>query len=402
MKNFTYKYKNKAGEIVEQKLKAQNMGQAKSFLQRKKIEYISLNQEGGGFFNQLFEDKSVEADDLVAFSQLFAGCIRSGLTLKESLTLLCKQISNKMLKDCLENIVIDLEGGASISDAFAKYDKIFPKFYPMLLKAGEASGDLASVLEYLANYLEKITNLKKQIVSLITYPAVVMVIGGGMLAVILIFVAPTFKDVFLSTGMVLPVPTVVLFAISDILFNYGAIIAIIVGTIVSSIYFTYKNLTLRKKYHYFFLIMPIFGKVIKEVALLRFLKGFDVLVNNDVPILQSLQVLEEGTTNLYLKDLITEMRRDVSKGLPIATVLMTQTDIISPMVCYSISMGEKAGNLGSSLTRIGNFMDKEIIFTMKKLSSRLDPLLTFGLGITVLFVALAIYLPIFDMMTNVG
>jgi MSHA biogenesis protein MshG len=137
---------------------------------------------------------------------------------------------------------------------------------------------------------------------------------------------------------------------------------------------------------------------VKEMVLLRFLKAFDIMVNNNVPLLQALAVLDEGTTNLCLKEIITEMRKDISKGLPLAGVLTSNKDIMTPLVAYTISMGEKAGNLGVSLTRIGDFVDKEINYSMKKLSSRLDPIMTIGLGIMALFIALAIYLPIFDMM----
>ncbi|MFT5171317.1 MAG: type IV pilus assembly protein PilC [Candidatus Marinamargulisbacteria bacterium] len=399
MQNFIYKFKDKEGVVVEKKIKAGNINQARSFLKKKKLDVLTVKPETG-FLGKLFEERTVQPDDIVVFSQLFAGCIRTGLTIKDSLSLLGKQVDNRLLQDRIAEVVVDIESGNTLSDAFAKHTDIFPVFYPMLLKAGETSGDLAGILDYIGDYLEKITNLKKEIVSVLTYPIVVSLVGVALLSVILIFVAPTFRSVFGASGKALPIPTVILFFLSDLVINNSYLIILTFVGIVTGFFLLNRSVIGKQQLHRFYLVAPLFGPLVKQVLLLRFLRAFDILVNNEVPILQALQVLEEGSTNLTIRAIVKEMRHDVSKGLPISGPLLSNKAIISPLVSYSISMGEQSGNLGEALSRISKFLDREVTFTMKKLTSRLDPLLTFGLGMAVLFVAMAIYLPIFDMMSH--
>jgi type IV pilus assembly protein PilC len=402
MKIFIYTIIDSTGKASKKKIKATNLNQVKAFLKRKKIDVLSIKPESLSLFQKLTEEKKVKADDIVIFSQLFSSCITTGLSIKESLSLLSKQIESPLLKNTIAEIIIDIESGNAISDAFKKHTTIFPPFYAMLLKAGEASGDLSGVLEYIGNYLEKINNLKKELISILTYPIVVSIVGAGLLTVILIFVAPTFKDVFGSSKHPLPFITITLFFLSDLIINNTIWIGVIGLTVPLLIITLSKSQKFKKKAHYFLITNPLFGNLFRQILLLQFLRTFDILVNNNVPILQSLQVLEEGTSNLCIKGVITDVRKNVSKGLPIANTFLNQPKIISPMIAYSISMGEKSGSLPETLSRLGKFLDKEVTFSMKKFTSKLDPMLTFGLGLIVLFIALAIYLPIFDMMATVG
>jgi type II secretory pathway component PulF len=270
----------------------------------------------------------------------------------------------------------------------------------MLLKAGEASGNLADVLEYLAAYLERINGLKKELIGVFIYPGIVLTLTCFLVTAILLFVAPTFKGVFAQSKLKLPLPTQILFAMSDIVKNYYILILILIGLGVGFYFMLKRTKAGQKSLDRLTLNLPLIGPIIKETLMLRFVKTMDILVNNNVPILQALQILEEGTSNLCLKDIIIQMRRDVSKGLPIANALFDYQSIISPMVAYSVSMGEKSGRLGETLNRVGVFIDKNLVYAMKKLSSRLDPLLTMGLGGMVLFIALSIYLPMFDMIAS--
>tara|TARA_A100001015_G_scaffold318505_1_gene438596 strand:+ start:694 stop:1896 length:1203 start_codon:yes stop_codon:yes gene_type:complete len=397
MKTFEYSYKEK-DEIINKKIKANSIQDAKNFLKRKNITPISIKVEGGGFFKNLSKNKTVKSDEIVAFSQLFGGCIESGLSIKESLELLSKQIRNTILKEKCKIIITDIETGTSISDSFKKHTDVFPVFFPMLLKAGEASGNLAGVLEYISSYLDKTNNLKKQIGGVLTYPLVVSTFGAGLIYIILIFVAPTFKNVFSESGKPLPGPTKILFGLSDIAIKYydvglGSFLVFIIA-----LYFIGKTHRAQLFFDTYVFKIPLAGEVVKKVLILRFLGAFDILVNNKVPMTEALIVLEDATINLKLKGIITDMRKDVARGLSLAGPLMDNKDIISPMVGYTISMGEKAGNLGTSLTRITNFMDKELTYSMKRLSSTVDPILTAALGGVLLFVAMSVYLPIFSLM----
>ena len=215
MKTFVYVYKTPDSRILTKKVKANNLDEATSHLKKRNINPISIKAEGYNLWYELNKPTSVTSDEIVSFSQLFSGCIRSGLKIKESLNLLSKQLKNRLLTEKLAEIIINLEGGASLSDAFNKHIDIFPKFYPMVLKAGEASGNLADVLDYISSFLETTNNIKKQVQGIITYPLIVTVMGMGLLTLILVFVAPTFKEVFSSAEKELPIPTQILFGLSD-------------------------------------------------------------------------------------------------------------------------------------------------------------------------------------------
>lgn len=403
MRYFLYTIQDQNGRLQKGRIRADDHTRARQFLRERKLTIVSLKEDMSSRWREfVFGKPKVRPEDIVLFSQLFSGTIQAGLTIKESLKLLSKQMENGTLEERIEEILLDIESGFPLSGCFSKHTDIFPEFYPMLLKAGEVSGDLVNVLEYIATYLERINGIKKEIIAVITYPAIVLTMTAVLLTFILTFVAPTFISVFTKAKIKLPVPTKIMFAMSDAFrLNYPYIILAIL-CIAGIIYYIRKNPVTRKKLDRWILSAPIAGKVISYAMLLRFIKAFDILINNQVPILQALQVLEDSTSNLALKDLVREMRKEVSRGMAMSGPLIDAREIVPPIMAYSISMGEKAGKLGASLSRLSGYVDKEMSLVMKKLSGRLDPIMTFILGAIVLFVALSIYLPIFDMISTVG
>jgi type IV pilus assembly protein PilC len=399
MKQFVYSADVK-GKIVKKNIRAASISQARNFLKKKNIDVVSISEKKDSLYEKLFTDNTVRPDDIVSFSQLFTGCIQTGLSIKDSLTILEKQVQNKRIQNAISTIITDITSGTSLSDAFANHPDIFPKYYPMTIKAGEASGNLADVLNYISDFMEKTNEIRKQIKSILTYPIAVSIIAGGLLIVIFIFVAPVFKEMFASSKSPLPLPTIILFAISDALKAYGGIIASIIGTLIITFVGFKRTKKGKKIIDTKLLTLPVIGKLNREVILLGFLGNFEVLINNNVPILHALQVLEEGISNLAIKELVQNMRRDVSKGLPMSGPLLKNKHLISPLVAHTISTGEKAGTLGPSLKRITEYMNKEIVYTMKDFSSKMDPIITVSMGCIVLYIAISIYLPIFDMMTH--
>ena len=399
MKQFTYTADIK-GKIVKKTIKANSATQARNYLRKKNIDLISLKETRDSLYEKLFVDQTVRQDDIVSFSQLFTGCIQTGLTIKDSLTILEKQIQNKKMRHAISSIIDDISSGTALSDAFGNHTDIFPKYYPLTLKAGEATGNLAEVLSYMSEFMEKTNEIKKQIKGMLTYPIAVGIIAGSLLLGIFIFVAPVFKEMFSKSKSPLPLPTILLFKISDILTTHGLLIASIIGIITAIIIATKRTKKGRKWLDTKMLTLPIIGKLNREIVILRFLGNFEVLINNNVPILQTLQVLEDGTINLAIKEIIQNMRRDVSKGLPISGPLLRQKHLISPLVAHTISTGEKAGTLGPSLKRITVYMNKEITYTMKDFSAKIDPIITVSMGMVVMYIAISIYLPIFDMMSH--
>ena len=228
MKTFNYTY-IEDGNIQEKKIRSNSIVQAKAFLKKKKITISSIKEIKKK--PSLFE-KKITSEDIVSFTQLFAGSIESGLSIIEALNILEKQVTTVTFQNAILDIITNLENGNSLSDAFSKVN-IFPHFYPMLLKAGEASGNLEEVLNYIGHYLEKIDTIKKHIIGVITYPIIVSSISFLLLLLILAFVAPKFKDIF-NTSEQLPFLTFLLFFLSDLVLNYSKIITtIIIGFSIS-------------------------------------------------------------------------------------------------------------------------------------------------------------------------
>lgn len=403
MLTYLYSYQAEDGELKTARIKAVSIIQARAQLTRQHIFPLSVREDAGTGLAQIFYRKpKVTDDDIVMFSQIFASTIRSGLTIKDALGLLSVQFDNRILKNRLSEILVDLEGGVSLSQAFEKHVDVFPEFYPMLIKTGEVSGDISGVLEYIGNYLERVQTLRKELIALVTYPAIVLSLSVLLVGLILWRVAPQFVSVFQSANIDLPLVTRALFYCSDVIRESGLVLALgfllvllLINRVKTMDWFVYWV-------DKWLFRIPLLGPVLKGSMLIRFLHAFDILVNNNVPILKALTVLERATSHVLMKQTIAQMSYSVAKGGSLAAPLIDNPSIVSPIVAHVIAMGEKTGNLGASLQRLSGFVDKELQFAMKKLSARVDPLLTFGLGLIVLVIALAIYLPIFDMMSAAG
>lgn len=404
MSTFHFLYHAEGGNSRKGAIRATNMTEARRLLSNKGITPITIKEDKRTWWEQIVQGNAdVKEEDIVSFTQLFAGTLKVGMSIKDSLTILHKQVEHPRMQRAIGDLLQDLNGGAPLSVAFMKHLDIFPEYYPMLVKAGEASGDIAGVFEYIANYMERLATIKKEIYGIFTYPIVLGSMAFILLMAILFFVAPRFKGVFATVkASSLPIPTKMLFWASDMVIHNSIPMLILIGTAVGGIYFGRQTPKGREMFDTYMLSVPIFGQIIRQILVLRMVRGLDILINNKVPILQSLKVVEDSISNVVLKEILITMRRDISRGLPLSNALIANKHIISPIVSYTISMGEKSGNLGHSFSSISLYLDKEIGYNVKKVASKLDPMITGGMGIMVLYVVISIYLPIFDMMGKVA
>ncbi|MEK7298604.1 MAG: type II secretion system F family protein [Candidatus Margulisiibacteriota bacterium] len=403
MPSYAYVYRDvqQGGKIIRAHILASSILEARSKLKNLSITPLSIREESRYPFALGIFRSRVPAKDIVTFTQLFASALRSGMTIKETLRVLQIQIRNKTLKARVNEILTDLETGSELSDAFAKHVDIFPEYYPTLMKAGEASGKISEVLDYAGTYAERMDDLRKEFVSTLTYPAIVMSMAIILMGLVLVYVAPNFQSVFSQANLRLPLPTQILFFMSDVLVHDGLYLLLMLMALLLGFTMLRKQRYFKRYTDQIMLKIPIFGPLLRDTMVFRFLKTFDIMVNNNVAILKTLKVLEDSTSNLVLQEIINRMRQDVSKGLPMSAAIFQAQDIFQPIVAYSISVGERSGDLGGSLNRLSQYLDREITYSMKLISSRVDPLLTSILGAIVLFLALSIYLPIFDMASAV-
>lgn len=342
---------------------------------------------------------SVKDKDIVIFTRQFATMIDAGLPLVQALDILSQQVESKALAAALTNIKNDVEGGATYADALRKHPKVFTDLYANMVAAGESGGILDTILNRLAAYMEKAMKLKKKVKGAMVYPIVVSTIAVAVIAVIMIFVVPTFSKMFTTMGGTLPMPTLVVMKISGFLAGIGGVISalVIVAAIVA-----FKQIRKSEKGQAItdrmFLKLPIFGVLLKKVAVAKFTRTLGTLISSGVPILDGLEITAKTAGNKVIEYAVMEVRQAVTEGKTLAEPLM-KAKVFPPMVTHMISVGEATGALDAMLNKIADFYDDEVDATVGNLTAMMEPFLMVFLGGSVGFIVIAMYLPIFKLIT---
>jgi type IV pilus assembly protein PilC len=394
--------KTKKGRSLKGELEAADERIARIQLKKRTIEVTKLKQKPKDLFeNVSFMQPKVTNKDLVIFTRQFSTMIDAGLPLVQGLNILGEQTENKTFRNMLKQITKDVEGGSTLADALSKHPKVFDSLFVNLVAAGEVGGILDTILQRLAAYIEKAEKLKSQIKGAMTYPIVVVGIAIIVIAVIMIFVIPVFQDMFSSFGKALPVPTQIVVAMSD--FTKGNIHYVIGGLIVFVWAFRRYRRTVsgKKNIDSILLKLPIFGELIKKVAVARFTRTLGTMVSSGVPILDALEITAKTAGNVIVEEVIFDARSSIAEGQTIAEPL-SETDIFPGMVTQMISVGESTGALDAMLEKIADFYDDEVDATVSAMTSMLEPLLMLFLGGSIGGLVVAMYLPIFQMAAAMG
>jgi type IV pilus assembly protein PilC len=327
--------------------------------------------------------------------------IDAGLPLVQGLNMLADQTQNKTFKRILNTVTKDVEGGSTLADALNKHPKIFDALFVNLVAAGEVGGILDTILQRLANYIEKLEKLKSQIRGALTYPAVVVGIAVIVIAVIMIFVIPVFQDMFAGFGKALPGPTQLVINISD--FTKKNILWMIIGAFLFAWLFRYYSRTSsgRKNIDSMLLRLPIFGELIRKVAVARFTRTLGTMIKSGVPILDALEITGRTAGNVIVEEIIYDARSSIAEGQTIAEPL-SESFVFPGMVTQMISVGESTGALDAMLEKIADFYDDEVDSTVAAMTSMLEPLLMLFLGGSIGGLVIAMYLPIFQMAAAMG
>ncbi|MFO8164441.1 MAG: type II secretion system F family protein [Desulfatiglandales bacterium] len=394
--------KNKKGRSIKGELEAADERIARIQLKKRSIHVTKLKQKPKDLFENIsFMQPKVTNKDLVIFTRQFSTMIDAGLPLVQGLTILGEQTENKTFRRMLKTITRDVEGGSTLADALGKHPKIFDSLFVNLVAAGEVGGILDTILQRLAAYIEKAQKLKSQIKGAMTYPIVVVAIAVLVIAVIMIFVIPVFQDLFSSFGKALPAPTQFVVSMSD--FIKGNVLYVIGGLIIFVWAFRrYRKTTSgRKNTDTLLLKLPIFGVLLKKVAVARFTRTLGTMVASGVPILDALDITAKTAGNVIVEEVILEARASIAEGQTIAEPL-SQSDIFPGMVTQMISVGESTGALDAMLEKIADFYDDEVDATVTAMTTMLEPLLMLFLGGSIGGLVIAMYLPIFQMAAAMG
>jgi type IV pilus assembly protein PilC len=401
---FQYKVRDKDGKLIQGSLEADSKALVAEKLRQMGFVPVSIDatkSTGGGLKKDFsFGGGRPKVRELAIFSRQFATMINSGLPLIRAIDILGEQSDNKVLSATLKEVRNDIERGASLSQAFGKHPKVFSRLYVAMVRAGEAGGVLDSVLLQLATTIEKQLALKRKVRSAMMYPIGVLSLVGLIVAAMLTFVVPKFTDLFASMGSKLPLPTQILVMLSNVIRGYWWAVGLGVGGTV----YAYRRWKAtpggRAVLDKFALNAPVFGTIVHKGAIARFSRTLSVLLRSGVNILTSLEITGETVNNAVIESTLDDIREGVRSGQPMSTPMATHS-VFPPMVVQMLAVGEETGAVDDMLARVAEFYEDEVEAAVEGLTSLLEPLLMAFLGGTVGVMVVALYMPMFDIITKV-
>jgi type IV pilus assembly protein PilC len=404
MGKFSWEGKTRTGAMQKGEMEAPSEAAVTATLRRQGILPAKIKERGKGLDVELKipgMQPKITTKDLVVFTRQFATMIDAGLPLVQCLDILGRQQDNKTFKKILVSVKESVESGSTFAEALKKHPKAFDELYVNLVAAGEVGGILDTILNRLAAYIEKALKLKKKVKSAMTYPTTIIGIAVVVIAVILIFVIPSFEKMFADFGSTLPVPTQIVIDLSNFIQKYilliiGAVVAFIAG--FKRFYRTQKG---RELIDDVALKLPIMGILIRKVAVAKFTRTLGTMMSSGVPILDGLDIVAKTAGNKTVEKAINRVKQSISEGKTIAEPL-EKSGVFPPMVCQMIAVGEQSGALDTMLNKIADFYDDEVDDAVGNLTAMMEPLLMLFLGTTVGGLVIAMYLPIFKLAGAVG
>lgn len=399
MPTFVYKGRNRLNEMVSGEREADNQEVLRMLLRREQIVMTSASEKGATFnLPKLGKRKKVGSKELAIFTRQFSVMIDAGLPLVQCLDILAGQQPNQFFKDVLNHVRQDVEEGATLAAGMIRHPKVFDALYVNMVEAGETGGVLDIILQRLATLIEKVVKLKRSIISAMIYPSAVVAVAIGAIALIMVVVIPQFEVIFLGLlgpGKLLPLPTRIVMAISNFLAGWGglALLIILIGSAVGIYYY---NKTPKGKYNIDALLLrfPVFGSILRKIAVARFSRILSTLLSSGVPILQSLEITARTAGNAIIEEAIMKVRAGVERGENFVDPLKA-TKVFPEMVSQMIGVGEQTGALDAMLGKIADFYEEEVDSAIADLLALIEPALIAFLGVTIGGIVISMYLPLF-------
>jgi type IV pilus assembly protein PilC len=395
---FAYKVRDRSGKVTSGTLEAESQGAVVGRLREMGLAPLQIAEQKASLGSKEFQmpwKKKVKAKELAVMSRQFATMINSGLSLLRALSILAEQTESKPLAEVLGQVRVDVEKGAALSQALQKHEKVFGKLYISMVRAGETGGVLDSALVRLAETLEKQVALRHKIKSAMTYPVVVFILVILIVSAMLMFVVPTFKNLYSELGGTLPLLTRILIMVSDALKKFFLVWVVVAGVGVWGFRKWITTEKGRAVWDAAKLKAPVFGGLVHKTALTRFSRTLGALLRSGVPILQALDIVRDTVNNTVMARAVDAVRASVKEGSSIARPLDSH-DIFPPMVVQMMAVGEETGALDEMLEKIAEFYDQEIDATVAALTSLIEPLLIVVMGGAVGGMVVALYMPMFN------
>jgi type IV pilus assembly protein PilC len=386
------------GDIQSGEIELPSKDEVLAFLHRQKLIPVSVREKSRELTLRI--GTGIKTRDIVIFTRQFATMINSGLPLVQSLDILAEQTENKVLRKTIQDVLYDVESGHTLADALGRHPRVFTDLFVNMVAAGEAGGILDTILLRLATFLEKNDALIRKIKGAMIYPAVVLSVAVGAVAILLIFVIPTFQEMFASVGVPLPMPTRMVIGLSAFLTGYWWAVVGVVMVAIVLIRQTYRTDGGRLAMDRLLLALPLLGDLQRKAAVARFTRTLGTLVSSGVSILEGLEITARTAGNRVIHDAVMGSRASIAGGETIAGPLK-ESGVFPPMVVQMINVGEQTGGLDEMLDKIADFYDEEVDAAVAALLSALEPIMIVFLGVIVGGMIVAMYLPIFDMINTV-
>jgi len=394
---FNWKARTAKGEMHNGEITAASPQEVIGYLRRKRLIVVSVNAKPKEI--KLSIGGKIKTRDIVIFSRQFATMINSGLPLVQCLSILSQQTENPKLKSIVNSVRVDVEGGNTLADSIQKFPKLFSTLFVSMVRAGEAGGILDTIMLRLSEYLEKNDAIVRKIKGAMIYPAVVFTAAMGCVAILLIFVIPIFAGMFDQMDMELPMPTQVVVNLSDFLIGYWWLVF---GGLIGGI-FGLKAYRKTEKGELvldtLMLKIPVLGDLIRKSSVARFTRTLGTLISSGVSILQGLEVTAKTSGNRVVHDAVMGSRTSIAGGETI-TKPLKEAEVFPPMVIQMINVGEQTGGLDAMLVKIADFYEEEVDTAVEALTAALEPIMIVFLGVIVGGMVVAMYLPIFDLITK--
>jgi len=399
---FIWAGKNKLGTKQKGEMEAPSEEAVRAHLARLKITPTKVKPKPKDLFeNVSFMQPKVTQKDIIVFSKQFSTMIDAGLPIVQCLDILHSQQENVTFKKMLKEIKDSVESGATFAETLKKYPKEFDDLFVNMIAAGEAGGILDTILRRLSAYMEKAAKLKAQVKGAMTYPLITIAIAIIVVAVIMVFVIPVFQEMFSGMGSALPMPTQIVVNMSNFVRSnilYMIIGAGLAGFAFKKFYATEKG---RKIMDRIVLKLPIFGPLIRKVAVAKFTRTMGTMLASGVAILDALDIVAKTAGNKVIEKAIYDVRYGIAEGRTMADPLL-ETGVFPAMVCQMISVGESTGAIDAMLGKIADFYDDEVDQAVENLTAAIEPMMMVFLGVVIGGLVVAMYLPIFKMASALG
>jgi len=401
MTSWTYKAKDKAGKTVTGRISAPDRGDAVAELQRKNLTVLQLEKGGKGGADGKQQKKRRSKPratrvELVIFTRQLSTMVGAGISLLEAIDVLKEQAETPGMRATCETIADRLRGGSDLSDAMAACPKVFNELYISMVSAGEVSGQMDAVLDRLADYQEASDELIREVKSAMTYPVISLTLVLGITAFLMIFIVPTFGKIFEEMDAKLPGLTAFVLGTSDWMrANVGPGILGIIAGFAALVAFKRTDRGGRI-FDILKLRLPVFGPLIKKVALARFSRTFGTLIRSGVPILATLDIVAKTAGNVVIADAVRASSASVQAG-DLLSEPLGENKVFPAMVVRMIAIGERSGALEELLEKIAEFYDREVKAQIKALTSLIEPILISFMGVIVGGVVMSVFLPILDL-----